>query len=161
MLNDALSAEVATRKASDTKFTDDITGLSSAIDNKISVGSYDGTDYSFTQSDLSIVQIDADTYHKMVADGETDDNVVYVVSSDYVNAYDNLVKNVKTPENDTDAANKKYVDDTVKTAAETIKSTSLSGITVNGIAATVADNVATLQIDLINCGDASTTDIDV
>ena len=59
----------------------------------------------------------------MVTDGETDDHVVYIMSSDYINAYDNFIKNVKTPENDTDAANKKYVDDISATISSTLETT--------------------------------------
>ena len=113
MLSDALTAEIAARTSSDTTFTADIGTLSGAIDNKIYTGSYDGKKYNITSANLSIVTIDADDYHKMVAheDGlRVDDKVVYILSSNYLNAYDQFVKNVKTPEDETDAANKKYVD---------------------------------------------------
>jgi len=90
MLSNALTAEISNREASDTKFTADIKTLSGAIDNKISVGNYiSGTGYKFTQSNLSVITIDADDYHKMVARKEgLDDNVIYILSSNYLNAYD-------------------------------------------------------------------------
>lgn len=159
-INNALTAETKARTDADTKFTADIKVLSGAIDNKISVGDYaNGATAWRDNSNLSVIKIGADDYHALVAAGSIDENTVYIVSSDYLNAYDQRVQNVATPEDDKDAANKKYVDDAVTTATTTIKSTSLSGVSVNGVTATVTDNVASIQIDLIDCGNASTADL--
>jgi len=162
-INGRLTAEINARTTSDTKFTADIKTLSGAIDSKISVGDYADNAYAWREnSNLSVVKIGADDYHQLVANGgPIDENTIYIVSSDNINAYGERITQVATPKDETDAANKKYVDDTVATATTTLKSTALSGVSINGVDATVGKNVATIQIDLIDCGNASTADLTV
>lgn len=73
--------------------------------------------------------------------------------------------NLAEPELSSDAATKAYVDNKAASAAEDIseisgdvgwlKSNALSGVTLNKIAFTVANNVASIQIDCIEGGSAS------
>lgn len=157
-----LTAEAKAREDADKATAADIKTLSSAIDGKLSVGDYANGAYAWRESsDLSVVKIGTDDYHQMVAAGTVDNNIVYVVSSDNINAYGERIIEVAEPVEKTDAATKNYVDTTIETATATIKSTSLSGVSVNGVAATVIDNVASFQIDLIDCGNANTTDLTI
>lgn len=92
-------------------------------------------------------------------------NELYIVSSDYINAYDAPIKNVAEPTVSSDAATKNYVDTAVAGAAADVtelsgkvgelSSNALTGVVLNGVDFTVDSNVATLSIDVINCGTAS------
>ena len=87
------------------------------------------------------------------------------MSSDYINAYGEQVKNVAEPTVSSDAATKNYVDVAVAGAASDVTALSdkvgelsanaLTGVTLNGVDFTVASNVASLSIDVISCGNAS------
>ena len=63
------------------------------------------------KTDLSVCKIDDETYCKLVSEGKCQENVLYVISSSYVNAYGEQVKNVASPTDYDDAATKRYVDD--------------------------------------------------
>ena len=106
MLSNALINEITVREKTDT-------ALSLEISSKVYIGDYivSSDNYSMSSTSLSIVKIHADDYHKKVANHTVNDDIVYIVSSDYLNAYDQRVQNVATPSVDTDAANKKYVDE--------------------------------------------------
>lgn len=92
--------------------TDDMF-LSSQISGKVGIGTYDAKlgAYDISYTDLSIVTISDDAYYSLKNDGKLLSNITYVISSDRVNAHDERVINVAGPSVDTDAANKKYVDD--------------------------------------------------
>lgn len=60
---------------------------------------------------LEVVHISQEDYHNLVSTNKINDSTLYIVSSDVLNLYGEKIINVSTPENDTDAANKKYVDD--------------------------------------------------
>ena len=92
--------------------TDDMF-LSSQISGKVGVGTYDAElgAYDISYTDLSIVTISDDAYYILKNDGKLLSNITYVISSDRVNAHGDRVINVAEPSVDTDAANKKYVDD--------------------------------------------------
>ena len=62
------------------------------------------------KADLSVCHTSDTVYHDLVNEGKCQDNVIYVVSSDYINAYDSQVKNVAAPTDPTDAVTKEYVD---------------------------------------------------
>lgn len=163
-IDTSLKSEIKTRGESDAKFTTDIETLSGAIDNKISVGDYANDAYAWRDnSNLSVVKIGADDYHKLVANGgPIDENTIYIVSSDNINAYGERITQVGDPISADDAVNKKYVDaiDTKLTASiAEVKSNALSGIKVGNEVLTATDNVITLAIDLIDCGNASTADL--
>lgn len=88
--------------------------LRNRFDNIIKVGSYlDSTGYSLSSSDLSVVGISEEDYLKLVADERQDDKILYVVSSDNLNARNERVVNVAEPITDDDAATKHYVDSSI------------------------------------------------
>lgn len=60
--------------------------------------------------DLSVVKITGEEYYKLVADEKTNPSALYVVDDLHLNAYDQTIRNVASPELSDDAANKDYVD---------------------------------------------------
>ena len=60
--------------------------------------------------DLSVVKITEEEYYKLVVNETTNPSVLYVVDYTYLNAYDQTIKNVASPELSNDAATKNYVD---------------------------------------------------
>ena len=62
------------------------------------------------KTDLSVCHMSDVDYHDLVNEGRCQDNVIYVVSSDFTNAYGGQVKNLAAPTDPTDAATKQYVD---------------------------------------------------
>ncbi len=60
--------------------------------------------------DLSVVKITGEEYYKLVADERTNPSALYVVDDLHLNAYDQTIRNVASPELSDDAANKNYVD---------------------------------------------------
>ena len=114
--------------------------LSSAVDNKVLI---DGI--SATQ--LKVSHISDAEFRQKVVDGKLDKNEIYVVSSQNINAFDERITNVKTPELSSDAATKSYVDETVKGSQSKLDTLSTY---------THALSVSQLvwDIDVINCGAA-------
>ena len=132
--------------------------LSTAVDNKIFT---DGTKVE----SLSVLHISQDEYHQKVVAGTVLSNELYIVSSDMFNMYDERIVNLAEPELSSDAATKAYVDSKAAVVAEDIseirgdvgklKSNTLTSVTLNGTAFTVANNIASMQIDCIDGGSAS------
>ena len=60
--------------------------------------------------DLSVVKITEEEYYKLVVNETTNPSVLYVVDYTYLNAYDQTIRNVASPELSDDAATKNYVD---------------------------------------------------
>lgn len=60
--------------------------------------------------DLSVCNISEIEYHNLVLEGQCQSNVLYVVSSDSMNAYGMQLKNLAAPSSSNDAATKEYVD---------------------------------------------------
>lgn len=63
------------------------------------------------KTDLSVCKISEEDYHKLVVDNNCISNMIYVVSSDNINAYGSKIVNVAQPTAADDAATKKYVDE--------------------------------------------------
>ena len=66
-----------------------------------------------TQSDLSVIKIDAKDYYQKVIAGETDEHTLYVLSSFENSAYGQRIENVLDPVKVDDAATKGYVDEKI------------------------------------------------
>ena len=62
------------------------------------------------KTDLSVCSISDVDYRQLLVEDACKSNVIYVVSSDYVNAYGQQLKNVAAPTDLNDAATKEYVD---------------------------------------------------
>lgn len=118
--------------------------LSSNIDNKIFI---DGQQ----AKSLCAIHISQDDFYQKVLAGEILSNELYIVSSENINAYGQYVQNVHEPTLSSDAATKNYVDSSISALA----GNSLSGVSLNGQNFTVVDNVASLSIEEISCGNAS------
>ena len=135
-----LTAEVEARKAADTT-------LSTAIDGKVKID-------DVSAATLNVKHVTGQDYHNLVKAGTLDKDTLYVVSSDTFSAYGEKIVNVATPTDDTDAANKKYVDDEI-TKVNELAVNAISAISFNGEAFEVTDHVATFTFDAIDCGDAN------
>ena len=61
-------------------------------------------------SDLSILRVNSDEYHNLVANNQVNNDILYIVSSENINAYGERIENVATPISASDATNKEYVD---------------------------------------------------
>jgi hypothetical protein len=72
------------------------------------------------QTDFNVEHISQDEYYKLVINNNISENTLYIVSSDNLNLYNEQIKNIGDPTEDTDATNKKYVDDLSVTMAEKI-----------------------------------------
>ena len=106
--------------------------LRNRFDNIIKVGNYlNSTGYSLSSSDLSVVGISEEDYLKLVADERQDDKILYVVSSDNLNARNERVVNVAEPITDDDAATKHYVDGKLLYKITT-KDVTLSSVNIDG-----------------------------
>ena len=94
--------------------------------------------------------------------------MLYVVDSDIIDAYGQQMKNLAAPTDLSDATNKQYVDDSLTATAHVLSTdynTKIDAITsdksvvkqikLNGLTFDIADNKATLNIDVISCGTAS------
>lgn len=132
--------------------------LSTSVDNKIFA---DGVKVE----SLSVLHVSQDEYHQKVVSGTVLSNEIYMVSSDTFNMYDERIVNLAEPELSSDAATKAYVDSKATSTAKDIseissdvnwlKSNALSGVTLNGTAFTVENNVVSMQINCIDGGSAS------
>lgn len=97
----------------------DISQITQEIADKVKVGNYSGT-ISAIQT-LSVINIAANDYYDLVVNGKTDGNTIYIVLSDFINAYGQQMKNLDAPVDDNDAATKKYVDTAVQSVSEVAK----------------------------------------
>lgn len=62
------------------------------------------------KADLSVCNISDVDYSKLVVEGKCESNVIYVVSSDSIDAYGQQLKNLAAPTDLSDATTKEYVD---------------------------------------------------
>ena len=163
-LSDDLGAEVTRAKAAEQKLAKDDEFLSAAISSAVYV-----KDESSTFSQLSVVKISKSEFDAKVGSGSPlQGNVLYIVDSNIIDAYGQQMKNLADPTELSDAANKKYVDDSltatahalstdynIKIDAITSDKSVVKQIELNGLTFDIADNKATLNIDVISCGTAS------
>ena len=68
---------------------------------------------SGVMSDISVIKLDSEEYARLLAQGQTQPNAIYIVSGDYVNAYGQQLKNLAYPTDLSDATTKEYVDSAV------------------------------------------------
>jgi len=68
------------------------------------------------KTDLSVRAVSDAEYERLVLDGACGSNVIYVVSSDCINAYGQQLKNLAAPTDRSDAATKEYIDAQVSSA---------------------------------------------
>lgn len=163
-LSDDLGAEVTRAKAAEQKLAKDDEFLSAAISSAVYV-----KDESSTFSQLSVVKISKSEFDAKVGSGSPlQGNVLYIVDSNIIDAYGQQMKNLADPTELSDATNKKYVDDSLTATAHALSTdynTKIDAITsdksvvkqieLNGLTFDIADNKATLNIDVISCGTAS------
>ena len=62
-------------------------------------------------SALNINHISMDDYASLISSNKIDDNTLYIVSSDYFDNFGEVIKNIADPIDETDAVNKRYVDE--------------------------------------------------
>lgn len=72
--------------------------------------SEDGGKTFLSTNEFLFVNIAEKEFNQKVIDGTLLSNAIYEVSSDYLNLYDEQVKNIADPTDDQDAVTKKYVD---------------------------------------------------
>ena len=124
--------------------------LSSEISTKIFFKDPASTKYKDgAYGNLSVIKVTEEEYMEKVADGTLlNDGVLYVISSDHINAYGQKIVNLAEPTISSDAATKNYVDTTVADSR-------LTAIELNNLSFTIENNKASLNIDVISCGNAS------
>ena len=73
-------------------------------------------------SDLQIIKLSSNEYQDLVVSGATSPSVLYVVQTDFINAYGQQMKNLDAPVDVNDAATKNYVDTAVQSVSEVAQS---------------------------------------
>ena len=83
--------------------------MSDNIDHKVWISAANGSKYD----DLSVITLTRDTYYQMFVDGKLSSlsNTIFIVSSDYIDAFGEQMKNLSGPTDLSDATTKWYVDD--------------------------------------------------
>lgn len=121
--------------------------LSAAINAKISVD-------NVQVSGVNLVHCSQEDYHDKVINGTIDANTVYFVSADTFNLYGESIINLATATSSdlSNAANVEYVNSCVSALA----ANAITSITLNGQLFNVESQQATLSIECISCGGAST-----
>lgn len=121
------------------------------VNNKVLIN-VDGKDVS--AETLKIYRVDDDTYYDKVIKGHALTNELYIVSSDFINAYGEKLKNLASPTDDNDATTKKYVDDQITAVSQEIAEVNddLKELSTYTHALSVSQLVWDLVID---CGSAS------
>ena len=163
-LSDDLAAEISRASTEEQNLAADDQFLSAAISSTVYV-----ENGSETFNQLSVIKISKSEYDTKVGSGSPlQGNVLYIVDSNIIDAYGQQLKNLGDPTEAGDAANKKYVDDSLtatahalstdynaKIGAITSDESIVKQIELNGLAFDIAGNKAILNIDVISCGTAS------
>ena len=120
--------------------------LSSAIRSKIWIEDHIDTGTLCGPSDLSVIKIGIDEFNERVAlkPDKMPANVLYVVQSDYIEAYGQVLSNLSTTgvEGVSEAANTGYVKDF---AAATVKSLSVDDIVLSSPTSDVLSVITTIE----------------
>ena len=112
-LSNDLSNEIRDR-SSDLYYK--INKLENELDEKIYIDNIPLND-----TNLSLVHINQTDYNELVKTDSCLSNTLYVISGDYVDMYNEQLKNLAEPTDDSDATTKKYVDTSVNQLDEQIK----------------------------------------
>lgn len=86
-------------------------------------------------SDLSVIKLSSNEYQDLVYSKATLSNALYIVQSDFINAYGQQIKNLSAPDLSSDAATKAYVDERFNSiSSNPIISQVFNSINTNGVA---------------------------
>ena len=119
-------------------YTDLIKNLSDKIDKKIYIE--DKISSTSCYSDLQIIKLSSNEYQDLVVSGATSPSVLYVVQTDFINAYGQQIKNLSSPELSSDAATKGYVDERFnQISSNSIISSIFNSISENGVSGITLD----------------------
>ena len=110
-----------TKEDLSTDYTSLIDRLSGTIDKKIYIEDKISSEIS-GYSDLSVIKLSSNDYQDLVDSDATLSNALYIVESDFIDAYGQQIKNLSAPDLSDDAATKGYVDGSL-TAASHVLST--------------------------------------
>ena len=152
----ALSTDVATQISNlSAELKTDITGVTQKVDNKVKV------DDVATET-LNIKRIDAAAYHELVVGGTVDNNTIYIVSSDHLNAFGEKITNVKDGEEAGDAVNYGQLSSAVNTLEGRINDIVAEGLGVEVVK--LSTDLNTVSADVIAVDekvDAVSAEVDV
>lgn len=130
--------------------------LSNAISSKVYTGTIANGEQIGNYSNLSVVKITKEEYEQKITDAacsgvDLSNNVLYIVSSDYIDAYEQRIENVVMSNDNipSEATNKHYVDSISSNLANNINqlSTTLSNdyaltSTLSGISAELSNSIS-------------------
>lgn len=105
--------------------------LSGEIRNKVRIGKYDDSELS--PANLSIMQIADEKYYDLILADKIDPSVLYIVSSDVLNAYGQRVTEVADAEQDSDAVNRRYMASEIRSQIEMLSAEGLTCATSSTI----------------------------
>ena len=125
-INDAIDDKTA-------DYTSLIDSLSDTIDKKIYIEDKISSEIS-GYSDLSVIKLSSNEYQDLVYSDAISPSTLYVVQSDFINAYGQQIKNLSAPELSSDAATKGYVDERFNSiSSNSIISSLFNSINTGGI----------------------------
>lgn len=111
--------------------------LGEAISSKIYIEDRVGEDGELVSSysDLSVIKLSSREYQDLVVSGTTSPSALYIVESDFINAYGQQIKNLSAPGLSSDAATKAYVDERFNSiSSNSIISSAFNSINTGGVA---------------------------
>lgn len=123
--------------------------ISSKVDEKIFVDDQLDGESGYVQT-LNIHKVNNEQYAEALKAGVTSADL-YIVNDDHLNAYGQKIVNVAEPINNTDAANKQYVDEAIANATPATATNSTKGIvqgttSVNGVSVNAAGEMSVNEI---------------
>lgn len=129
-----------------------VDALSAEISGKVKID-------DVAASYINVKRIDSEAYHKLVVDETLDDQTIYIVSSDNLNAFGEKITNVGDATEDTDAVNLKQLNATKAelTAEISAINARISALDINGEGQEKALNDLSVELK----GDITTLSTDV